>query len=82
VIFHQTQAKLRQERKIEPRIRQCQAQCILPINPFTDRISRLSIRETIDILEDGDDSQSPRLVGMLTFDGVEGNKVLILIDGP
>src|SRR5262249_6390301 len=69
-------------RKVESRIRQLEAQQILPINARADRLRGLAIREVLPKRHDGHQRQAPRGQAWLAPRGEQGRKVLILKDGP
>src|SRR5262245_27696445 len=52
-------AKIVSQREVKARIRQLEAQSILPIDATTHRISGLAIRESFDILHHHDQRQAP-----------------------
>jgi len=75
----QAAPKFGEDRKVKPRGGEFQAYSILPVNPRADGIRGLPVGQAFRILEDGDQSQTPRRLGWLTTGGKEIEKIVVLI---
>jgi hypothetical protein len=78
----QAVAKIVQQREVEPRIRQVEAQGIHPVHTAADGIGRLAIGEPFDGLHDHHEGQAP----WGDFHGTSGGRIqigeeLIVIEG-
>src|SRR6266852_7775460 len=82
VARQQAVPELAQDRKVETRIRQVETQQILPVNACADRLRRLAIGEVLPKLHDRHQREPPRGQARLPPRGKQGDKVLILKDGP
>ena len=65
--------------EIKATISYFQAENILPIDAGTHRISGLPICESLAILHDGDQGQTPWSLGTLTTTGKQISKILIFV---
>ena len=70
--------KLTQNGKIKAQIFEWEPQCIFPIDPLANSISRLPIRQAFDKLQDRDQGQSPGGFGWLPSSRKERSKDVIL----
>jgi hypothetical protein len=77
----QALAKIVQQRGVETRVMQVEAEGIFPIHTAPDRIGRLPIGEPLHILHDHDQSQTPRgHFYAAALGGIEILKELIVIE--
>src|SRR3954471_24666502 len=77
-----TISKLAEHAKVKARVRQLEAEQVLPIDPRPDRLSRLSIAQALAELHQRDQGQPPGWTRRLAPLGVEGGEVVILEDRP
>ena len=71
-----------QHRKVKARIRQLEAQQILPVDARADRLRRLAICEVLPKLHDRHQRQPPRGQARVAPRREQGGKVLVLKDRP
>src|SRR4029450_8889516 len=74
-------AKFTERGKVKARIRQVQAQEILPVDAGPYGFSRLAIGEVLPKLQDGHQCQAPGREARLADEGKKGGEVVILEDG-
>src|SRR5690242_12400282 len=76
----QTLSELTEDGEIEPFVSQFQGEGIFPVNAGTHRLGRLSIRQILDELHDGDKRQSPRGFCRLTPSWIQSSEIRIGIE--
>jgi len=77
-----TISKLAEHAEVKARVRQLEAEQVLPVDPRPDRLSRLSIAQALAELHQRDQGQAPGWTGWLTLLGIEVGEVAILEDRP
>src|SRR3954449_9279909 len=77
-----TISKLAEHAEVKARVRQLEAEQVLPVDPRPDRLSRLSISQALAELHQRDQGQPPGWAGWLTLLGIEVGEVAILEDRP
>src|SRR5215218_6826786 len=77
-----TVSKLAEHAEVKARVRQLEAEQVLPVDPRPDRLSRLSIAQALPELHQRDQGQAPGWTGWLTLLGIEVGEVAILEDRP
>jgi hypothetical protein len=70
--------KLTQHGKIKAQVFEWQPECICPVNPLTNSIGRLSIRQPFDKLQDRHQGPSPRRFSWLPSSRKERSKDVIV----
>src|SRR4051794_14940731 len=77
-----TVSKLAEHAEVKARVRQLEAEQVLPVDPRPDRLSGLPITQALAELHQRDQGQSPGRTGWLTLLGIEVGEVAILEDRP
>src|SRR4051794_16431392 len=77
-----TVSKLAEHAEVKARVRQLEAEQVLPVDPRPDRLSGLPITQALAELHQRDQGQSPGRTGWLTLLGIEIGEVAILEDRP
>src|SRR4051812_19916368 len=77
-----TISKLAEHAEVKARVRQLEAEQVLPVDPRPDRLSGLPITQALAELHQRDQGQSPGRTGWLTLLGIEIGEVAILEDRP
>src|SRR3954447_19959762 len=77
-----TISKLAEHAEVKARVRQLEAEQVLPVDPRPDRLSGLPIAQALAELHQRDQGQAPGWTGRLTLLGIEVGEVAILEDRP
>src|SRR3954463_8720144 len=77
-----TISKLAEHAEVKARVRQLEAEQVLPVDPRPDRLSGLSITQALAELHQRDQGQPPGCAGRLALLGIEVGEVAILEDLP
>src|SRR4051812_3683780 len=77
-----TISKLAEHAEVKARVRQLEAEQVLPVDPRPDRLSGLPIAQALAELHQRDQGQAPGWTGWLTLLGIEVGEVAILEDRP
>src|SRR4051812_3178322 len=77
-----TISKLAEHAEVKARVRQLEAEQVLPVDPRPDRLSGLSITQALAELHQRDQGQPPGWAGRLALLGIEVGEVAILEDRP
>src|SRR4051812_36520222 len=77
-----TISKLAEDTKVKARVRQLEAEQVLPVDPRPDRLSGLPITQALAELHQRDQGQAPGRTGWLTLLGIEVGEVAIHEDRP
>src|SRR5579885_347774 len=80
--LHQACAKVRENGKIKAWVSQLQTESVLQINSSSHSLRRLSVRQFLHELHDGNECQSPWRLDRATILGKEMDKRLVLINSP
>src|SRR6185369_13922243 len=77
-----TVSKLAEHAEVKARVRQLEAEQVLPVNPRPDRLSGLPITQALAELHQRDKGQAPGWTGWLTLLGIEIGEVAVREDCP
>src|SRR4051812_41921946 len=77
-----TISKLTEHAEVKARVGQLEAEQVLPVDPRSNRLSRLSIAQALAELHQRDQGQAPGWTGRLALLGIEVGEVAILEDRP
>ena len=77
-----TVSELAEHAEVKARVRQLEAEQVLPVDPRPDRLSGLPIAQALAELHQRDQGQAPGWTGWLTLLGIEVGEVAIREDRP